>query len=88
MCRRFRNKKHTFVTTTLLLLMTCLNIQAQKVDPREHLLIDDDWRFAFGHLYNAEKDFNTGTGYFSYLSKAAYGDGAAAADFDDRHWRK
>ncbi|MFY7839190.1 MAG: beta-galactosidase GalA [Lacibacter sp.] len=88
MCRRFRNKKLAFVTTTLLLLMTCLNIQAQKVDPREHLLIDDDWRFAFGHLYNAEKDFNTGTGYFSYLSKAAYGDGAAAADFDDRHWRK
>ncbi|MEO8109211.1 MAG: hypothetical protein ABI594_04225 [Ginsengibacter sp.] len=42
---------------------------------REHLLMDFDWRFA-------------GTGYFSYLAKASYGDGAAAKNFDDRGWRK
>jgi beta-galactosidase len=54
---------------------------------REHLLMDSGWRFAFGHPSDAQKDFNTGTGYFSYLAKTGYGDGAAAADFDDRAWR-
>ncbi len=54
----------------------------------EHLLMDFDWRFAFGHPYDTKKDFNTGTGYFSYLAKASYGDGGAAKDFDDRSWRK
>ncbi len=55
---------------------------------REHLLIDFGWRFAFGHPYDTKKDFNNGTGYFSYLTKASYGDGAAAGNFDDRTWRK
>lgn len=55
---------------------------------REHLLMDFDWRFAFGHPYDTKKDFNHGTAYFSYFAKAAYGDGAAAANFDDRSWRK
>ena len=54
---------------------------------RERLRMDDGWRFAFGHPFDAPKDFNTGTGYFSYLAKTGYGDGAAAADFDDRTWR-
>jgi beta-galactosidase len=58
------------------------------ISPRERLLMDFDWRFSFGHPSDAKKDFNTGTGYFSYLTKAAYGDGAAAANFDDRSWRK
>ena len=35
----------------------------------------------------SQKDFGTGTGYFSYLAKTGYGDGAAAANFDDRTWR-
>ncbi len=50
--------------------------------------MDLGWRFAFGHPYDTQKDFNTGTGYFSYLAKAGYGDGAAAPSFDDRAWRK
>lgn len=54
---------------------------------REHLLMDAGWRFAFGHPYNTKKDFNNGTGSFSYMAKAGYGDGAAATDFDDRAWR-
>jgi beta-galactosidase len=56
--------------------------------PREHLLMDFDWRFALGHPYDTNKDFNNGTGYFSYFAKAGYGDGAAAPGFDDRTWRK
>jgi len=55
---------------------------------RERILIDKDWHFAFGHPHNTERDFNHATGYFSYLAKAVYGDGAAAAKFDDRSWRK
>ena len=54
---------------------------------RERLLMDSGWRFAFGHPSDAQKDFSTGTGYFSYLAKTGYGDGAAAANFDDRTWR-
>jgi beta-galactosidase len=55
---------------------------------REHIKFDEGWRFAFGHPYDTKKDFNNGTGYFSYLTKTGYGDGAAAAAFDDRAWRK
>jgi beta-galactosidase len=55
---------------------------------RERLLMDYGWRFAFGHPFDTHKDFDHGTGYFSYLAKAGYADGAAAANFDDRGWRK
>ncbi len=55
---------------------------------REHILMDAGWLFAFGHPFDAAKDFNNGTGYFSYFAKAGYGDGAAAQNFDDRAWRK
>ena len=64
------------------------NIDSVNNSKREHLLMDLNWRFALGHAYDTKKDFNTGTGYFSYLAKNAYGDGAAAAEFDDRTWRK
>ena len=55
---------------------------------REHLLMDSGWRFALGHAYDAQKDFDHGTAYFSYFAKAGYGDGAASENFDDRAWRK
>ncbi|HSD07962.1 glycoside hydrolase family 2 protein, partial [Flavobacterium sp.] len=55
---------------------------------REHISLDKDWSFAFGHPSDAKKDFNTGVAYFSYLAKAGFGDGAANASFDDRSWRK
>lgn len=54
---------------------------------RENLLMDFGWRFALGHAYDAKKDFDNGSGYFSYFAKAGYGDGAASKDFDDRGWR-
>ena len=50
--------------------------------------MDDGWKFALGHAYDPAKDFETGTSYFSYYTKAGYGDGASALDFDDRAWRK
>jgi beta-galactosidase len=73
------------ICLTLIFLYT-LTISAQ--NQRERLLMDFDWKFAFGHAYDTKKDFNHGISYFSYLAKAGNGDGAAAADFDDRSWRK
>jgi len=54
---------------------------------RERILFDASWRFAPGHASDPARDFNHATGYFSYLAKAGFGDGAAAAAFDDRGWR-
>jgi beta-galactosidase len=62
--------------------------QTTNSSSREHLLMDFGWKFAFGHPFDPSKDFDNGTGYFSYLSKSGYGDGAAASGFDDRTWRK
>jgi len=61
--------------------------QQQTLVPRTRILMDTGWRFAYGHPYDASKDFNHTTGYFSYLAKASYGDGAASTRFDDRAWR-
>src|SRR5690554_118627 len=60
---------------------------AMQAQVRERLLINKAWKFAYGHANDVARDFNVGTRYFSYLAKAGYGDGAAAADFDDRSWR-
>ncbi len=49
--------------------------------------MDFGWHFALGHSYDAQKDFNNGTSYFSYFTKIGFGDGAASKEFDDRAWR-
>jgi beta-galactosidase len=54
---------------------------------RERLLLDRGWRFALGHASDSARDFGHGTGYFSYLAKAGFGDGPASPFFDDRGWR-
>ena len=69
-------------------LFACLVLNSIAANsPRERLLMDADWKFAYGHPYDASKDFNHGIAYFSYLAKAGYADGAAAPNFDDRDWR-
>jgi beta-galactosidase len=57
--------------------------------PRERLLMDFGWRFAFGHATDAAKDFDPDPNgaVFSYFAKAGVAAAAAAADFDDRGWR-
>lgn len=55
---------------------------------REKLLMNFNWKFSYGHPFDAAKDHGHGTGYFSYYAKAGYGDGPAAANFDDRAWRE
>ena len=82
-------KRGFLLVTMCLIFVTNIFAQVTNNNPvREHLLMDFGWRFAFGHPYDTKKDFNNGTGYFSYFAKASYGDGAAAANFDDRSWRK
>lgn len=81
----------TFLTLLLIFSSSSVNMAYAKPPEkqiRERLLIDQGWRFSFGHPVDKERDFNHGTSYFSYLAKAGYGDGAAAAKFDDRAWRK
>jgi len=56
--------------------------------PRERLLMDAGWRFAIGHPYDKARDFYHETGKFSYVTKAGYADGPAAAAFEDRGWRR
>ena len=55
--------------------------------PRQRTRIDDGWRFALGHAWDPAQDFGHGTRPF-FFAKAGYGDGPAAADFDDRPWRR
>ena len=55
---------------------------------RERANFDADWRFAFGHPSDPAKDFNHGTGYFSYFAKAGNGDGPADPKFDASAWRR
>jgi len=55
--------------------------------PRQRTRIDDGWRFALGHARDATKDFDHGMSPF-FFGKAGYGDGPAAADFEDRPWRR
>lgn len=74
--------KKSFASLCLIFIAIAL-----EASPRERLLMNYDWKFAFGHAADVEKDFNVGTSYFTYLAKAGYGDGAASPDFDDRTWR-
>lgn len=73
---------------TYYFFIMCFAISAQTKSKRELLLIDKDWKFSFGHLYDTKKDFGHAEGYFSYLTKTGFGDGPAAKDFDDRAWRQ
>ena len=78
--------KRKFFLTAALLVALSLTVSGQSAG-RERISIDGDWRFAYGHSYDVKKDFNHATGYFSYFTKAGYGDGPAAKTFDDRAWR-
>src|ERR1700761_8825706 len=82
------NKKFLFLLLAIFAAGYGFAQKTDSISPRQHLLMDFGWRFAFGHPYDTNKDFNNGTGYFSYFAKAGYGDGAADPRFDDRAWRK
>ncbi|RZL36840.1 MAG: hypothetical protein EOP35_10130, partial [Rubrivivax sp.] len=54
---------------------------------RQRTRIDEGWRFALGHAQDQAQDFDHGTRAF-FFAKAGFGDGPAAADFEDRPWRR
>ncbi len=70
-----------------LFMMACPARGQEQSPAREKRLMDFGWRFALGHAYDTKRDFDHGSGYFSYFAKTGYGDGAASKDFDDRGWR-
>lgn len=55
--------------------------------PRERINIDQDWRFANGHAFDAQRDFGHGLRPF-FFAKAGYGDGPAGTSFKDAGWRR
>jgi hypothetical protein len=82
------NTTYAMFALLLILASSTSGQVPQQSSPRERLLMDFGWRFALGHSYDTRRDFNNGSGYFSYFAKTGYGDGAASADFDDRGWRQ
>ncbi len=64
--------------------------QADVAPPRERLLMDADWKFAFGNATNPSKDFDPDPvgNTFSYFAKAGVAQGAASERFNDSSWRK
>jgi beta-galactosidase len=80
--------KRLLFTVLAAALCGVAGIAADNSAPRERLNFDAAWRFAFGHPSDATKDFNHGTGYFSYLAKAGYADGPADPKFDASAWRE
>lgn len=80
---------HRLVAFTVALLFALpLTLRASETAVgRERILFDANWRFALGHATDTTRDFGHGTGYFSYLAKTGFGDGAASPAFDDRGWR-
>ncbi len=54
--------------------------------PRQRLRLDEGWRFAFGHLDDATKDFNFGQDQRTYAKQGPDSGDAAQAKFDDSAW--
>ena len=78
------------LTLIVALLLGALSAYAQNNPPREKLLMDFGWRFAFGNATDPAKDFDPAptSEMFNYLTKSGYARGAAQANFDDSGWRK
>ncbi|HXI69823.1 MAG TPA: beta-galactosidase GalA [Verrucomicrobiae bacterium] len=81
-CRNF--------TLVVALLLGAISAFAENNPPREKLMMDFDWRFAFGDATDPAKDFDPAPvgEMFNYLTKAGNARGAASAKFDDSGWRK
>jgi beta-galactosidase len=75
-------------SVSILFFFICVQLSVVQNTVRERINFDSDWKFAFGHPFDTNKDFGFASGYFSYIAKTGYGDGAASTAFDDRAWRK
>lgn len=83
-------KPPTRLLPLLCAFLICITASAS-VSPRERILINNNWRFNYGHAGDMMKDYTHGTEYFTYLAKAASSDhnkGPVMPDFDDWGWTK
>ena len=73
-----------------LFLLMGLTSWADDDASHRHVLMDDDWQFAFGHAADPLKDFGCGTEYFNYLTKAnsIHNSGPYSMKFDASGWQK
>jgi beta-galactosidase len=79
--------KHFLLSSALAMAAFIAATPATADSTRQRTRIDDGWRFALGHAWDAAKDFDHGMRPF-FFGKAGFGDGPAAADFEDRPWRR
>jgi beta-galactosidase len=80
-------KRHITTVWILVLALLVIACPVAAQDVRQRTRIDEGWRFALGHAVDPAQDFDHGTGVF-FFGKAGYGNGPAAAQFDDRLWRR
>ena len=79
--------KHLLLSAALAMAAFVAAAPATADSAPQRTRIDDGWRFALGHATEPAKDFDHGMRPF-FFGKAGFGDGPAAADFEDRPWRR
>lgn len=85
------NRRHLLAGTAA----TFVAVQASKSQAQTKTISSDDrrtrfdtgWRFAFGHLYDVEKDFGYGADQRTYAKQGIDATPVAKADYDDSQWR-
>lgn len=83
--------KIRFIAAAAAILLSGLRLLAVPDSPREKILINNDWTFAYGNAADKLKDFGHGTEYFTYLTKVRSNNenkGPIMPDFDDSAWQK
>ena len=74
------------ITILLCALAGTSPMHSQTARGRERILLDEGWRFAFGHTYDVAKDFGYSRG--EAFAKAGSAPGALSPRFDDSAWRQ
>ena len=72
----------------LIQFIACLSVSAQQA--REAILLNNGWKFAYGHAGDMKKDFTHGTEYFTYFAKAKsfnQNQGPSTEQFNDSTWQ-
>ncbi|MEM9965539.1 MAG: beta-galactosidase GalA [Asticcacaulis sp.] len=62
-------------------------IPEDSLAPRERLLLDFDWKFAFGHAADQSKDFDYGIALRTHAKQGARVANNVGHDYDDSNWR-
>ncbi|MCR6720309.1 MAG: DUF4982 domain-containing protein [Chitinophagaceae bacterium] len=74
------------ISYTLLAALLVITIAQPATAQRKRVSLDRDWKFAFGHAGNPEKDFNYGIRTIFSKSGGAFGT-AIDSRFEDSTWR-